>query len=543
MRTKRKPSGSFKRFNTHTTMNTFKPWTAYAVLAGGALLGFATVVGINGGFRSPSAMAQARPALQSVGVTNGDNPVTLRALNDMGVSLAEYVKPAVVHVKTVTQRSQDSSGKRIPISGSEGSGFVYRSDGYIITNDHVVAGAKEVSIILNDGRELTGKVTSAPEWDVAVVKVDAKDLETLSMADSKQVKVGQMTMAIGSPFGLENSVTFGHVSALGRENMIPDYLKGGDTRFYPDLIQTDAAINQGNSGGPLVDIDGRVIGMISSIASRTGGSNGIGFAIPSNQVRFLADQLISKGKITRSMIGVVPRNLKPIESKDLGIKSGAFAEDVSPGSPADKAGLKKGDIIVGVAGEPIDSQMDLRNSMLKNAPGSTVKVDYVRNGKRSSVSIKLEEFKRAATSTVPKGNVDDLGDIFGGDGRMPNIDELRKRFNPDLEPEKDVEPLREGKARLGVGIENLSDDARKEYKIPSGTNGVLINSVEPGSTAAKLGLQVGDILIGIGDRKVATVNDVTSAMEGVKVGDKRQVKVERYSQNGRVSIDQTVIFK
>ena len=126
---------------------------------------------------------------------------------------------------------------------------------------------------------------------------------------------------------------------------------------------------------------------------------------------------------------------------------------------------------------------------------------------------------------------------------MPNIDELRKRFNPDLEPEKDVEPLREGKARLGVGIENLSDDARKEYKIPSGTNGVLINSVEPGSTAAKLGLQVGDILVGIGDRKVATVNDVTNAMEGVKVGDKRQVKVERYSQNGRVSIDQTVTFK
>ena len=159
------------------------------------------------------------------------------------------------------------------------------------------------------------------------------------------------------------------------------------------------------------------------------------------------------------------------------------------------------------------------------------------------MNIKLEEFKRAATSTFPKGNVDDLGDIFGGDGKMPNIDDLRKRFNPDLEPEKDVEPLREGKARLGVGIENLSDDARKEYKIPSGISGVLINSVEPGSTASKLGLQVGDILISVGDRKVATVNDVTGAMEGVKVGDKRQVKVERYSQNGRISIDQTVTFK
>lgn len=524
-------------------MNTFKPWTAYAVLAGGALLGFATVVGINGGFRPASAIAQTRPALQNVGVTSGDNPVTLKALNDMGVNLADYVKPAVVHVKTVTQRSKDSEGKRIPISGSEGSGFVYRADGYILTNDHVVSGAKEVTIILNDGRELTGKVTSAPEWDVAVVKVDAKDLETLSMADSKQVKVGQMTMAIGSPFGLENSVTFGHVSALGRENMIPDYLKGGDPRFYPDLIQTDAAINQGNSGGPLVDIDGRVIGMISSIASRTGGSNGIGFAIPSNQVRFLADQLISKGKITRSMIGVVPRNLKPIETKDLGIKNGAYADDVSPGSPADKAGIKKGDVIVSVAGETIESQMDLRNSMLKNEPGKTVKVEYLRGGKRNSVDVKLDEFKRTPSMTVPQGKIEDLGDIFGGDGKMPNIDELRKRLNPKLDPEKDVEPLREGKARLGVGIENISEDARKEYKIPTGISGVLINSVEPGSTAAKLGLQIGDILTAIGDQRVSTVNDVTTAMEGVKVGDKKQIKVERYSQNGRVSIDQTVTFR
>jgi serine protease Do len=524
-------------------MNTFKPWTAYAVLAGGALLGFATVVGINGGFRPASAMAQTRPALQTVGVTSGDNPVTLKALNDMGVNLADYVKPAVVHVKTVTQRSQDSEGKRIPISGSEGSGFVYRADGYIITNDHVVSGAKEVTIILNNGRELTGKVTSAPEWDVAVVKVDAKGLETLGMADSKQVKVGQMTVAIGSPFGLENSVTFGHVSALGRENMIPDYLKGGETRFYPDLIQTDAAINQGNSGGPLVDIDGRVIGMISSIASRNGGSNGIGFAIPSNQVRFLADQLIAKGKITRSMIGVVPRNLKPIESKELGIKAGALADDVSPGSPAEKAGIKKGDIIVAVQGEAIETQMDLRNSMLKNAPGTTVKIEYIRSGKKSVVDVRLEEFKKPSVPTAPSGSIDDLGDIFGGDGKMPNIDELQKRLKGSPDVQQDVEPLREGKARLGVSIENISEESRKQYKIPSTLQGVQISSIESGSVASKMGLQIGDVLVAIGDKKITSINDVTSAMEGVRVGDKRQIKIERYSQNGHVLIDQTVTFR
>lgn len=527
-------------------MNTFKPWTAYAVLAGGAFLGFATVVGINGGLRPVAAIAQTRPALQNVGATTGDNPVTLKALNDMGVNLAEYVKPAVVHVKTVTQRAQDSDGKRIPISGSEGAGFVYRADGYIITNDHVVDGAKEVTVILNDGRELPGKVTSAPDWDVAVVKVEATGLETLGMADSKAVKVGQMTMAIGSPFGLENSVSFGHVSALGRENMIPDYMKGGETRFYPDLIQTDAAINQGNSGGPLVDIDGRVIGMISSIASRSGGSNGIGFAIPSNQVRFLADQLISKGKITRSMIGVVPRNLKPIESKQMNLKSGAYSEDVSPGSPADKAGIKKGDVIVKVEGEAIESQMDLRNSMLKHAPGTTVTIDYIRAGKPQSVKIKLEEYKRPATLDTPKAKVEDLGDIFGGDGQMPNIDELRKRFNlkgDGSAPQKDVAPLREGKAKLGVGIENMSEEERTKNRIPSDVTGVVINNVEPGSVGAKLGLQVGDVIVQLGSRKIGTVADVMSAMESVQWGDKLQVKVERYSQNGHVTIDQTVTFK
>lgn len=530
-------------------MNTHRPWTAYLFLVAGAALGFGTVVAINGGVRTAPAMAQQRTLATTVGAKRTEDVGSLRALNDTSVNLAEFVKPAVVHIKTVTERATDKDGKRIPISGSEGSGFVYRSDGYILTNDHVVNGAKEVTVIFNDGREVSGKVTSAPEWDVAVVKVDQKDLETLAMADSKEVKVGQMTMATGSPYGLENSVTFGHVSALGRENAIPD---GMDYRFYPDLIQTDAAINQGNSGGPLVDIDGRVIGMISSIFSRNGGSNGIGFAIPSNQVKLLADLLIKDGKVDRAMIGVVPRNLKPIEKKDLGLTGGAMVESVEPGSSADKAGLKKGDIITRIGSEEITSQIDLRNSMLTNKAGSTVKITFQRGKESKSADVKLSEFK--VERKLPQGqqdgqrlSPDELGDLFGN-GKMPNIDDLRRRFkdldgNGDKKIEPDVAPLSEGKPRLGVGIEALNDENRAQFTVPKDVKGVLITSIEPGSVAARIGLKVGDVILKLGSKDVSTPNELIEQVSTYKLGDVVKIKIGHYTKGTQAIVEQTITFK
>ena len=537
-------------------MKTFKPWTAYVMIIGGFAGGVATVVGLNGTVKPSTAYAQRASFARPAGNVSGENIESLRALNNSMANLADYVKPAVVHIRATTGRATDEQGRRVPMSGSEGSGFVYRADGYVITNDHVVNGQKDVTVILNNGKEYPGKVLSAQEWDVAVIKIEAKNLPTLGMADSKVVRPGEMVMAIGSPFGLENSVTFGHVSALGRENAIQD-LEGmaSGTRFYPDLIQTDAAINVGNSGGPLVNVEGQVIGMNSSIYSRTGGSNGIAFAIPSNQVRLLADMLIKNGKVVRAAMGLVPRDLKPFEKEEKKVSSGAYVETVQPGSPADKAGMKTGDIITKIGNKAISGQMDLRNSMLENAPGSTVQVEAIRDGKTQNFSVKIEAAKEItapkAKTVTPK--VEDLGDIFGPNG--PDMEELKKRFrdqfkrnfppsDQDSKTEKDVEPLgTEGKVRLGVSIANIDDAERKTYRIPKSVKGVVVLSVEPGSVAERNGIKVGDVIEVLGSKSVTSVNELTDAVSGLKKGDSSRIKLNRYpTENAAVTIEKTLKF-
>lgn len=538
--------------NKANTMKTIKPWTAYVLIIGGFAGGVATVVGLNGGTKPSVALAQRAPFAKTVGSTTGENIETLRGLNTSLADLAEYVKPAVVHIRATNQRLSDDEGKRIPISGSEGSGFIYRADGYVITNDHVVSGSKNVTVILNNGKEYPGKVMSAPEFDVAVIKIEAQNLPTLGIGNSKGVRPGEMVMAIGSPFGLENSVTFGHVSALGRENAISD-MEGipgnsNSTRFYPDLIQTDAAINVGNSGGPLVNIEGQVIGMNSSIYSRSGGSNGIAFAIPSNQVRFLADMLIKNGKVVRAALGLVPRDLKPFEKEEKKIGAGAYVVEVQPGSPADKAGLKEGDIITNIQGKTITSQMDLRNSMLENAPGSTVSVEYWRGGKTAKTSAKIEAAKEIVQQ-VPKPRMrENLEDLFGEGA--PNINDLRKRLEERFKgqgdsKEKDVEPLGDErpKARLGVSIANIDDDERKTHKLPKSVSGVVVTSVEPGSVAEKFGLLPGDVVESIGNKAVGNVSALTEAVGNYKKGESVKIKISRYSsENTSISVEKTIKF-
>ncbi|MGE0002597.1 MAG: S1C family serine protease, partial [Fimbriimonadaceae bacterium] len=248
------------------------------------------------------------PALTS---TMGGPRVSPNAMEEVFVNLADRASKAVVHITSDTRGlSNDQSGQTM-MMGGEGSGFVYRADGWIVTNEHVVEGKKEVRVILADGRELLGKVTpvSDPQLDLAVVKVDASGLETLEFSPEKLVRPGQYAIAVGAPFGLENSVTIGHVSAISRQGTINDP-RTGAARGYTGMIQTDASINPGNSGGPLIDIEGRVIGINTSIYSTTGGNNGIGFAIPSRVVKEVVDELITKGKFDRGLLGVVPRDLK-----------------------------------------------------------------------------------------------------------------------------------------------------------------------------------------------------------------------------------------
>jgi serine protease Do len=226
---------------------------------------------------------------------------------------------------------------------ASGSGVIVRSDGYILINDHVVAGADRVTVTLLDGRQFPGKVFRDPKSDLALIKINADNLPAAQLADSDSVRIGQWALAFGSPFALNDTMTVGVVSSLNRREEIGE---GGTNRLYPILIQTDASINPGNSGGPLVDVYGRVVGVNVAIESPSGGNVGIGFAIPANTARFIMDQLISKGAVTRGYLGLAPASLSYEDQQRYNIKQGALVTEVQDGTPAAKAGFQVEDVIV-----------------------------------------------------------------------------------------------------------------------------------------------------------------------------------------------------
>ena len=332
-----------------------------------------------------SMMAIGWHAIQPVNAA--DNATTAKAdrgallsIQNAFTSIASDLKPAVVFItseKTVTVPEMPDIeeffngfpfGRNIPIprgsqkqsQTSSGSGVIVRNDGYIITNDHVVAGAERVTVRLDDGREFVGKVMRDPRNDLALVKIEATGLPTAKLGDSDNVKVGQWAIAIGSPFGLTNTLTVGVVSAVSRGARVPDRDMPGGTRNYAELIQTDASINPGNSGGPLVDIDGSVIGINSMIESPTGTNAGIGFAVPSNTVKYVMEQLISNGQVTWGRIGCEIRDVSPAASKTLGTTKGALVNSVEEDSPAEKAGIKPMDVILQVNNKNTDDSLNLR---------------------------------------------------------------------------------------------------------------------------------------------------------------------------------------
>jgi serine protease Do len=465
-----------------------------------------------------------RPTLARVGST--ESIAELKNLNESFANLAEYAGAAVVDIKAVQESRPNANGMRTPLAEGTGSGFIFRPDGYVLTNDHVVGDASKVTVTLKDGREFEGKVTRAPEMDIAIVKIEAKDLPTLSFADSKTVRPGQFAMALGAPFGLENTVTIGHISALHRaERVIED-------KVYADLIQTDTAINRGNSGGPLVNIDGQVIGINTAIFSPSGTSAGIGFAIPSNQAQFIADILLEKGKITRSYLGVMMESLKEFERKKFNVNGGARITNAPNDGPAYVAGIRKDDVIVKVGVRAIESSVDLRNAMVVISPGTTVKVEYLRDGQRKSADVKL--------GTPPPAP------------QRPRMDRLRPNelpfdFDPDIfrRPDGGRDPFEapptDDKPRLGVSVVDPSEEMRKQFEIPANAKGAIVANVTPGSIASTLGMRNGDMIVKFGDQTITNAEQLVKAVGKVRKGETVSVKYVRY-QGGTSTVEASVTF-
>ena len=350
-----------------------------------------------------------------------------------------------------------------------GSGVVV-APGVVVTNNHVVDGADEIRVTTKDKRELVAKVVGTdPKSDLAVVRVegDTSSLTPVSFADSARLRLGDVVLAIGNPFGVGQTVTMGIVSAKGRADVgIED---------YEDFIQTDAAINPGNSGGALVDMEGHVVGINTAILSRSGGSVGIGFAIPSNMAKPIVDSLIKNGRVDRGYLGVTIQDIDQDMASALGLNKadGVLIADVQPNGPGAKGGLQRGDVVLSIAGQPTHSTGQLRNVVASSGAEQTVQVNVNRKGKSVSLDVKL--------GTMP----DNLGRFAqkpssGGGASSSALD--------------------------GVTLEGLTKENKQRFQLPDNvSSGVVITNVEPGSTAARAGLRPGDVVLEVNRQKVTTV--------------------------------------
>ena len=437
-------------------------------------------------------------------------PAVANPLPDFS-DLAAKVSPAVVSV-TVRERATAEAADSMPdamrgmtqnaprrTQMARGSGFIIDADGTIVTNNHVVNGADKISVTLADGTELPAKLVGRdPRTDLAVIKIDAgKQLPSLNLGDSDLVKPGQWVLAVGNPFGLGGTVTAGIVSARGRD------IGAGP---YDSFLQVDAAINQGNSGGPLFTQDGRVVGVNTAILSPTGGSVGIGFAIPSNLVKQVAGQLRTAGHVTRGFLGVETQSVTAQIAPSLGLApnaKGALVAAISPDSPAAKAGIQPGDVLTGIDNRPIANPRELAQVVADHKPGQTAAFAIVRDGAPRTLDVTL--------TAIP----DDQQTADAGD-----------RTNRQ--------------ASIGLALAPLSPDVRQQFDIPQNQRGAVIAGVQPGSPAEQAGLRQGDLVVGVGTKPVNNPSEATQAIRAAtKDGKGVALRIMREGQSRFVSIATT----
>jgi serine protease Do len=378
-----------------------------------------------------------------------------------------------------------------------GSGVIVTKDGYILTNNHVVDGADEVKVALQDGREFTAKVIGRdPKSDVAVVKIEAKDLPAVPMADSDKVEVGDIVLAVGNPFGIGQTVTTGIVSATGRGNMGLD---------YEDFIQTDAAINPGNSGGALVDAEGRLIGINTMILSRSGGNQGIGFAIPVNLAHYVMNSLVKDGHVTRGYLGVMIQDVTPALAEEFKLKdsTGALVSEVTPKSPAEKAGLNEGDVILEFNGKKVTDSRHMKLEAASTHPGETVPVKVLREGTNKTLEVTVKELP--------------------GSEKLSKADTRHSDANGTLN---------------GVTVGDLDRGARQQFELPTHVKGVVVTEVSPDSASADAGLKPGDVIQEINRKPVNSVEEAVQMTENAK-DKKTLLRVWRNGGSHFVVVDET----
>ena len=388
---------------------------------------------------------------------------------------------------------------------SAGSGVIVDSNGYIVTNNHVVEGATQITVTLSDRREFSAKIIGTdPKTDLAVIKIEVKDLPALKWAEYEKLQVGDLVLAIGSPFGLSSTVTLGIISALGRGNVgIAD---------YEDFIQTDAAINPGNSGGALINMNGDLIGINTAIFSRTGGSEGIGFAIPSSIALDIVESLQKTGKVVRGWMGVAIQEITPALAKSFKLpeqRKGVLISDVNENGPSYEAGIKRGDVVIAFNGKDVQSVSQLRNLVARTMVGKDAQVKILRDGREQTLNVKVAE--------------------------RPSDEMLAKKEPAPKEPTDTIKPPDNVLAALR--IQALDPAMMSQMNIPAKTTGVVIASVEAGSSAEAAGLQRGDVIQEVNHEVVKTLDDYQKAANKIKKDELAVLLLSRQGNNLFVAVN------
>jgi len=417
---------------------------------------------------------------------------------DWVADVAAKVLPSVVNIssmKTVTQTSplfsdpffRDFFGRGIPherVQRALGSGVIVSSDGYIVTNNHVVGGADKVEVRLSDATVFPATIVGTdPKSDVAIIKISKTGLPAMKIGDSSRLRIGSFVLAVGNPFGLEQTVTMGIISALGRSGLgITD---------YENFIQTDAAINPGNSGGALVNMKGELIGINTAILSRSGGSVGIGFAIPIDLVMGIKKSIDKYGKVVRGWLGVSVQEITPEIAKGLGITTakGALVSEVMKGSPAEKAGLKQGDVITGIDGKPVSNTSSMRFQISEVMPGESVRVKVLRDGKEKILTVVAGDLSKAQ---IPEHMV----------------------------------VIQDNKFLQGATVADLTPATRETLELKPDVQGVAVIEVANNSPAAKTGLKAGDVILSVNNRTTKSLEELKKVLPDLK-GMKMSISIYR----------------